>query len=674
MHYPLIDIDHFDYSILSGLPRLARPRGNQGRKRKIYYKDIICAFDIETTNLPDEKCAFMYVWQFQVGDICTVFGRTWDQFREFVRRIREQIQPYQVVVFVHNLSFEFQFLKGEFKFETEDVFFTDFRKVLKATLEDTLEFRCSYLQSGVNLDELCRRWGRTRKQSGKAFNYRRIRYPWTRLNRRERKYIQADVVGLVEAMAEKIKYTGDTLYTVPLTKTGYVRRDAKREMKKFNHYQLMDMQPEPEVMRMLLEAFRGGNTHANRYYAGDIINNVWSDDMASAYPGSECEELYPMSGWYCYQDPRNLTLDMVAKLIRSKHACLFRAAFWGVGLRNKYDGAPYIARHKCRNILNGIYDNGRVLYADYLETTLTDIDFKIIYQHYKFDDIKIIDLASSNYKPLPVFLLDVVRGYFQMKTLLKGGDKLAYTLAKEDLNSVYGMSVQNPVKQDIKLIDNLCTYDFDFDFDAAVEKANRKAFQCYAWGVWITAHTRERLQRCIDLAGSDFVYCDTDSVKSRCRLDLSTINDPIREKAILNKAYADDKKGVRHYMGVFELDAFYDRFITLGAKKYAYEQNGELGLTLAGVNKRLGAIELKKAGGLSKFESGFTFRKAGGTAALYNDNYLLTLEREGHKIDIRDNLLITDSEYTLGLTSEYMRILEHPALWMEMQHLITRGY
>lgn len=438
MHYPLIDINHFDYSILSGLPRLARPRGNQGRKKKIYYKNIICAFDIETTNLEDEKCAFMYVWQFQVGNICTVFGRTWGEFREFVRRIRENVQPCQLVVFVHNLSFEFQFLKGEFKFETDDVFFTDFRKVLKATLDDTLEFRCSYLQSGVGLDELCQRWGRTRKQSGKAFNYCKIRYPWTRLNRRERKYIQADVVGLVEAMTEKIKYTGDTLYTVPLTKTGYVRRDAKREMKKFNHYQLMDMQPEPEVMRMLLEAFRGGNTHANRYYAGDIINNVWSDDMASAYPGSECEELYPMSGWYRYKDPRNLTLDMVVKLIKSKHACLFRAAFWGIGLRNKYDGAPYIARHKCRNTLNGIYDNGRVLYADYLETTLTDIDFKIIYQHYKFDDIRIIDLASSNYKPLPVFLLDVVRGYFQMKTLLKGGDKLAYTLAKEDLNSVYG--------------------------------------------------------------------------------------------------------------------------------------------------------------------------------------------------------------------------------------------
>lgn len=38
-------------------------------------------------------------------------------------------------------------------------------------------------------------------------------------------------------------------------------------------------------------------------------------------------------------------------------------------------------------------------------------------------------------------------------------------------------------------------------------------------------------------------------------------------------------------LGLFELDEHYDKFITQGAKKYAYEIDGKIGITVAGVPK-----------------------------------------------------------------------------------------
>lgn len=670
MNCPMVDIHHFDYSIIREAAKLARPRGNQGKKKKVYYKNMVCAFDIETTNDPEIEASYMYVWQFQVDEIVTVFGRTWDQFREFVDRVHAVAGNLQLVTFVHNLSFEMSFLKGEFHFEPEDVFCTDYRKVLKATLNNTLELRCSYLQSGYSLDELCKRWGKTRKQSGKKYKYNRIRYPWTRLNRRERKYIQADVLGLVQAMKARLEYSHDTLYTLPLTKTGYVRRDAKREMKKYNHYQLMDTIPGPDVMKMLLEAFRGGNTHTNRYYSGEILPGVESEDMNSAYPGSEIMELYPMGSWYVYTDPRNLNYKRLKKFRSYGQAIVFRAGFRKIRMADRFHGCPYISRHKCRNAWNVLNDNGRVLAADYIETTLTDIDLEIIESMYIWDDIEILSMASSAYKPLPVFLLDLIRGYYQMKTLLKGGDPIDYQNAKENLNSIYGMSVQNPVKPLIQMIDGLFELESDYDFIAEVEKHKKKAFQSYAWGVWITCHTRKMLQRAIDAAGDYFVYCDTDSVKTIGKLDLSALNEEIKTSAIKNNAAAEDAKGNVHYLRMWEHDASYNRFISWGAKKYAYEDDTGLHLTVAGVNKKEGAEELRKAGGLEAFKPGFVFRKAGGNAAKYNDNQELTIYREGHTMKVRDNLYIYPSEYTLGITAEYEEILTNPAAWLEIDNII----
>ena len=112
-------INTFDYSIISEAPCQKRKVGNQGsRNNKRKYKDLFCAFDIETTNDLKLNQAYMYIWQFQVDDH-TVIGRTWDEFNIFCSRIISRLKDNEfLMIYVHNLSFEFSFLKGIYSFDT----------------------------------------------------------------------------------------------------------------------------------------------------------------------------------------------------------------------------------------------------------------------------------------------------------------------------------------------------------------------------------------------------------------------------------------------------------------------------------------------------------------------------------------------------------------------------
>lgn len=179
-------------------------------------------------------------------------------------------------------------------------------------------------------------------------------------------------------------------------------------------------------------------------------------------------------------------------------------------------------------------------------------------------------------------------------------------------------------------------------------------------GVWCTAWARYRLQLMIDQADNNnksaFIYADTDSVKFIGELDLTAFNEERIRESIKNKAYATDRKGMVHHIGIFEDDGSYKQFKTLGAKKYVYvDMNDQLHITIAGVNKRLGPAEL---GSIENFKEGFIFNKAGGTESVFNDDMDDYIMVDGHKLHITDNILIRDSSYTLGITAEYEEILK----------------
>ena len=660
-------VDNFPYNTVAEAPDQKRRKGNQGRRNnKRKYKDLFCAFDIESTNDYSINQAFMYIWQFQIEEY-TIVGRSWDEYLLFLERLTEQLRSDEyLMIYVHNLSYEFSFLKGIYPFDIEEVFATESRRVLKCEMLEHFEYRCSYFLTNMSLAAFTDKMGVTQKLSGEEFNYKKIRYPWTVLTDRELQYCITDVISLVEALKVFFAIEGDNFYTISLTSTGFVRRDVKAAMRHFNKHELQSMLPDYEIFRILREAFRGGNTHANRYYSEEILEHVTSYDRVSSYPDVQVNELFPMSPWI-KEDPADVD-RLMKKIYKHKRACLMRVAFTGIRLKDPMDGCPYIPKHKCRNLCRHDNDNGRILDADYLEISLTDIDFKIILQQYDFDELRFLDFYHCRYGKLPKPLREVIQKYYQDKTQLKNveGQELYYFKAKNKLNSIYGMSVQSPVKQSIDYVND----DFIERTDpepGLLDDHNKKAFLSYAWGVWTTARAREQLQIAIDKCGNRFVYCDTDSVKfiDDGSIDFTAYNKSRKTDSEKNGGVATDQHGRKYYLGLYDNEGTYKQFITMGAKKYAYvDDHDKLHITIAGVAKSKGAVEM---GCIENFKEGFIFYAAGGTESVYNDAPEIgEIEREGHKLKITSNVLIRDSTYTLGITGEYRRILNHPAIWLAL--------
>ena len=658
----LLSVNEFDYEALKRIPFQSRKRGNQGTKARQAYKDIITSFDIETTSLPEIRQSFMYVWQWAFGPELVVMGRTWDELKEFVVKLKPLFgKDERLVCYVHNLSFEFQFLSGVFEFGAGDVFAVGSRKVLKCILDDFIEFRCSYLHSNMSLRRWTERLGvKHGKLSGDDFNYDIIRTSTTPLSDLEIQYCCNDVLGVVEAIMYECEKDGDNLYTIPLTSTGYVRRDAKAALADVNHYWLYSIQPDWHLYNMLREAFRGGNTHANRYYAGCVLKWVQGVDESSAYPTMLITREYPVRPFFEYGPA---TMEEVTKMLTVRHkALIMRVNIWGIRLKDDGWPCPYLSYDKVRGSVNAALDNGRILEADYLETTITDLDFRIILREYEFDHIEFTDVAHSTYGPLPEAFTDLVKSYYEKKTILKGKEEDAYFYgkAKEKLNSLYGLMAQDPVKISEIYEDGEWTFSDD-DPEELLLKTSRKAFLPYQWGVWCTAWARLALEDAIELAGDDFVYADTDSIKYLGDVDFSAMNKKILERATECGAFATDSKGKKHYMGVFEHDSDYKEFATLGAKKYVYtDADDKLHITIAGVNKERGAKELEAAGGISEFKIGFVFKDGGGNEVVYNDVFPESAAVGSETIPLTKNVFIGPSEYTLGVTNEYQKLITDP--------------
>ena len=195
---------NYDFSRLETIPAVKLRRGNNSGRSQTRYADLICAFDIETTRIEGIEQSVMYLWQFALGKEDCVIGRTWDDFKFFVAQLREHIpEKLKLCTYVHNLSYEFQFLRGIFDFQIEDVFAVERRKVVKANLENILELRCSYILTNMSLAEATQKYDVEHKKL-KDFEYTEKRYPWTPLTDKEIEYGVNDVIGLVEVIDKLI--------------------------------------------------------------------------------------------------------------------------------------------------------------------------------------------------------------------------------------------------------------------------------------------------------------------------------------------------------------------------------------------------------------------------------------------------------------------------------------
>lgn len=682
------DINDFPYNKLN-----THTIRSKKQKIKSYYEEF-ATFDIETTSYiinDKHKFGFMYHWQMCVGGI-VITGRTWKEWLDFLKRLQKVYKfdnENKFVIYVHNLAFEYQFM---YKFLQTlgdiSVFATKPRKPIKVSVSNGLEFRCSYFLTNMSLYGFTKNEDVEHPKAKNDLDYKKIRTAKTILDDIEFGYCVSDVLGLYEAIKHLMKHYNDTIDSIPLTSTSYIRRDARNTTKKDNKYRqnvFLKLQFDKEVYTLLKEAGRGGNTHANRFKSNNIIDNVYSFDAVSEYPAQLLLRKFPMSKFECYGDIEDL--EEFYELLESK-ACLFRIVF--ENLKVKKDIAiPYISVSKTETDGHKIEDNGRLLKCDGLTNmTITDIDFKIIEEQYTWDGIAISDMYIANYDYLPKIITDFVFSLFAEKCEIKEKIKdiikahpddymqleeyrftvYLYNKCKNKLNGVFGMMYTDPCRDTIEFSPDLDNTDIKEEWsllpgniEESLEKffKSRNSFLNYAWGVWTTAWGRYHLNSLTSITKDNTLYCDTDSDKC-INPDFNAIiklNDSIA-KLVEDRNYVyTSSHGNKYYIGLFENETDkepYHKFITLGAKKYAYEDSQGLHVTISGVNKEWGGKEL---GSIENFKIGFIFNQAGGSQLTYTCDNIHDITIDGCTMQTAASICIEDSTYTLGVSKDYAEIL-----------------
>lgn len=701
---PVIMANDFRASEILSSVKIARPgKGKRYPKdkrtgEKYRYIDLVTSFDIEVTKEhydkgPTDYWSFMYIWQWQFGEICTVIGRTWIEFLDVLLQVNNFLHgldgDVRMLCWVHNLSFEFVYLSGIWPFRQEDVFATSVHDVLYCRME-SVELRCSARLSGYPLEK----WGKIHhvdhpKTTDLAYDG--IRYPWTPLTPEELRYCINDVICVVECVTDMMHLYGDTLYSIPYTQTGYIRRRIRRALRLWSPDGVRSMQNSLEVYDRLRAAFRGGDTHSNIVYAGVMLGDVRSYDRSSSYPDVMVHCKFPMSRFK--EIPP--TVEALQDAANHGKCLLFKIGFRNIRLKKSKLADPYIMMEKCilkgyQKPVNPLEDNGRLLKADYVEMTITDIDYDMIDQQYEWEGQVIYWAMAARYGFLPQPMIDVIIDLYKRKTELKGVPDMdvVYVHSKQDINACFGMLVQRVVTDRVAFIDGrwliqrwmLPGEDPDHLDPDVYPKTREQAYNesldravgSYAWGVWVTAWARYRLHEGINIAIKDdpldFVYADTDSVKCRCVPDFDRFNNARIRDAMRSGAYATDPKGNVHYMGVFEFEGGpYDQFITLGAKKYAVKYGDVVKITVAGAPKDKGSEQLAASGkGIEDFGYDYVFdENAGKLGKVYQENLDVTVIREGHELRITNCVSLVERKHKIKEMPDYQQVRDSMELWLD---------
>ena len=659
-----------------------------GQKDPVRYMDKAMYFDSETSH-KDLESAWVYQWAFEFyGQYVT--GRT---ARQFVAQLKQISNIYhlddknRMIIYVHNLSYDFTYIFNyliEIFQEEPKLLALDPHKILTATVSG-IEFRCSYLLSNMSLDQWSKKLHTPTKKMVGAIDYDAVRYPDTPLSVIDWEYQINDVQTLKECVEIELKENNDTLATIPLTSTGYVRRDIRNETRKNKEYRKWFEKTRLDVdsYKLCRSAFSGGYTHGNRFFSGKTVRkSIGHFDFKSHYPSREQLDYFPVTKFVPYFEvdtDGKMEKSELVDLCKTK-CCLIKIAISDVHLR-KGVTAPMLSLSKAENVnFSFKADNGRILEitgripAIYV---LTELDYKWLCKQYTFNQY-IISVYTAERGQCPEPIRITTNKYFEIKETLDDG--YLYMKSKNKLNAIYGCSATDPVRADIvfnyktnewkitkKLSDNNISEKLDKFYNS------RNSFMPYQIGVWTTAHARDKLFTLIEKIGYEyFLYADTDSIFFIQHDGAQEIIDNFNKNVItLNKEKSlgvHNRKNTISYYGTFEdekEDIIAFRF--LHSKCYAFvTKDNKLHCTIAGVtatNKQPKDSPLYKTReqelqSIDNLDIGFTFTECGGTRSVYLYQAIEKSDIDGHILEIASACIIEKTTKKLSNNIEEVEIYE----------------
>ena len=532
-----------------------------------------------------KKGCCCYLWQFGIDDI-RMYGRDLWEFKHFFDQLCAMIET-PFILYVHNLSYEYQFLRGIFGDDNIEAFYTEARKPLYIKYKNA-EFRCTYRLTNSSLAM----WGKKLNLPKlDTLDYGELYTPYSKLPQGALEYSERDIeimhVGLLKYIAEY-----GNVWNIPYTQTGRVRGDIKSLYHdNWNyHVRITDSLPvDADEYKVQRRVFMGGMCFSGIENSGKILRRVGSYDRASAYPTEMVLNPFPAGRFHETQLEED-QFDF------SQYHYIFYAEFSNVEAKTSISCIP--SSRMFNKFGNGRYNNGKLIdFCGSFEMFLTEVDLQIYRQFYDFDIYyKKVWVAIS--RLLDIDLVKYVLDLYAKKTVLKGVEdrQNEYMRDKEMLNAIYGCCVSSLVYPEHKLIDN--EWIDEPLLDDIVTEALQKRQDCkwknilsYHTGVYVTAYQRrDLLQMVARINPSDFCYTDTDSIKllkpelyahlfkeenERIEARVKEISDlrGIPEEAFRPK----DQDGKEHLIGLWENEGIYDRAVFLGSKRYCYEQKDKKG-------------------------------------------------------------------------------------------------
>lgn len=648
------------------------------RKKVSYYNNAI-TFDIETSTNVTKNCAWVVVWQMSIDNDIILLGREIDTFVKLINNLDANLKR-KIVVYVHNLSYEWQYIKKYF--EWKKVFAIDKRTVYSCNLTNII-FKCSYALSGKSLDKTVENYD-VKKAIGK-WDYAKIRTPQTPLSEDEKEYALNDVISLVYYIQDKMQEY-EAIDNIPLTRTGETRRrllanidtyydSQKGKLKSgyeyYYHKYIKSAIPDYNTFVKLHTAFSGGFTHASLYNVGKDLDNITSYDICSSYPSVMIANDYPTKFY-------KVTADKFSYYYNKDYAIIATYRFKNLASKTGYG---YISSYKCDYYdKRYIKDNGKIYRNGgddcILDVTITEQDFDTICKVYDFDAVSIIgDIYVSKKQPLPTAYIQYIVKLYQHKTALKGveGEEYNYAISKADLNSLYGVTVTNPLRD---------KYEYNGDVLIATPTDNVKELNkayaqskhplgIYQWGVYVAAYARKNLMNMIlNLEPKDFVYSDTDSIKckngQKYQKMIDEYNTQINAK-ITNRLQSLNlpsqfvtKRGEEKYLGTFEMEYIANKFKCLRSKTYIYTCDDKLHATVAGCSKKaiVKYLTSKTNGDINKVTEYFDYglyinpNDTNKLSSKYIDNYTSDTI-DGVQVNSLSSLVLLPCDFTIKQDIDY---------------------
>ena len=680
---------------------------NEKTTASVYVPKFPIAFDIETTTVIDyekdkkgrikyddtgapiiERAeGYAYHWQILVNET-VVHCKSWKECMTVFRLVCNKLRLsayvegipnhiFKARCLIANMGFEFQFMNQHFLAigdKWTKIFSVNSRCPLVAETDSGFVFQDALKISNSSLEKLSELYSLPSKKTH-DLDYSLARNTKTQLTDEEIRYCSLDVRILGDFHRWIMQNYHANGLDYPLTSTGllrdtlikyfeqtefktsqYTTKDGKKktskELSKFAKT-IPDLFPDTydEYADIMKFGFRGGYTHANSRNADKILENVNGGDFTSSYPYVMMFQKYPVTKFYnCRKD-----IDVIEYLIKKGKAVMMKLRFNCLNNLTPHSlesvNKTWEYEECGRNIkefinkTGAIIDNGRVLYADTLTVTLTDLDYESYKMFYEWKSVEVLEAKSAQYGLLPDYVRLSVSTYYHTKNLLKkaGLDETTeYGLAKAMVNGNYGLMCEKlHIDEVIFDPERFAWYTsmpedkyelqqayieeiYGKNSDKKYDKKPKTILSPY-WGIWTTAHARNNLfQILMKIPDTDSLYCDTDSIyflnpeknwalceeynKKVMHDNMILINEWNKEKGfdideynMMNPAdrenYVKETHGlVPNYfvdLGTFDKlnkNGNYTRFKTLGAKRYVkewYDKKGELKVeqTIAGLPK-----------------------------------------------------------------------------------------